>query len=65
MHFIKLILVAIVCELLVCLGLSSEQDKSIKASQEMTNETPVTVIIENPSDKTDQSDPEKIYIMKM
>jgi len=65
MHFIKLILVAIVCELLACLGLSSEQDKSISVKQEITNETPVTVIIDNPSDKKDPSEPEKVYIMKM
>ena len=65
MHFIKLILIAIALELLACFGISSDQDKSVKAIQEKESLQPITIIIDNPSNKISQSGSEKVYIMQI
>jgi len=34
MHFVKLIIIAIILELLACFGFTSQQDKSVKVVQD-------------------------------
>ena len=65
MHFIKLILMAIVLELLACFGFSSDQDKKVNVIRENETAEPVTIITDKPSEIPLEAEPETVYIIQI
>ena len=65
MHFIKLILMAIVLELLACFGFSSDQEKKVTVIRENETAEPVTINFDKPAEVTLEAEPETVYIIQI